>query len=281
MCLFSLCWYTCGFSTQSHAAGGPSGVPLLADSGWLLYSCGDGFAWGWGLSCHSCPVPPLFSFLCLHSFPFCCFPFGVLPPYRVGWHVCLQFAGLLFGVVEGVLLRLFPQCLCAVFPAAGTLGFLGFSCSACLLGWLGLCTLCQGVPVAVLSAWFAGGVPLLPFPYLRWVYFWLRCLQSLWAMKAVSVALRGSSSSSGVCWSISFFWSWGGFWSRVGGSSCDSWFWSLLMLGHTFLTPSPLPLLPSMAVGWSWRLFFLALCLGFVLLASRVGCWLGIIEVFP
>ena len=45
--------------------------------------------------------------------------------------------------------------------------FLGFSCSACLLGWLGLCALCQGVPVEVLSAWFAGGVPLLPFPCLR------------------------------------------------------------------------------------------------------------------
>ena len=97
--------------------------------------------------------PPLFSFLCLRSFPF-----GVLPPYWVGWHVCLQFAGLLFGVGGGGLLRLFPQCLCAVFPAAGTLGFLGFSCSACLLGWLWLCTLCRGVPVAVLSAWFAGGV---------------------------------------------------------------------------------------------------------------------------
>ena len=109
MCLFSLSWYTCGFSTQCHAAGGPSGVPLLADSGWLLYSCGEGFAWGWGLSCHSCPVPPFFSFLCLRSFPF-----GVLPPYRVGWHVCLQFAGLLFGVAGGVLLRLFPKCLCAV-----------------------------------------------------------------------------------------------------------------------------------------------------------------------
>ena len=62
MCLFSLSWYTCGFYTQCHAAGGPSGVPLLADSGWLLYSCSDGFAWGWGLSCHSCTVPPLFSF---------------------------------------------------------------------------------------------------------------------------------------------------------------------------------------------------------------------------
>ena len=63
VCLFSLSWYTCGFYTRCHAAGGPSGVPVLADSGWLLYSCGDGFAWGWGLSCHSCTVPPLFSFL--------------------------------------------------------------------------------------------------------------------------------------------------------------------------------------------------------------------------
>ena len=57
-----------------------------------------------GLSCHSCTVPPLFSFLCLRSFPFRCFPFGVLPPYRVGWHVCLQCAGLLFGVAGGGLL---------------------------------------------------------------------------------------------------------------------------------------------------------------------------------
>ena len=122
MCLFSLSWYTCGFYTRCHAAGGPSGVPLLAVSG----------------------------------------------------------AGLLFGVAGGGLLRLFPQCLCAVFPAAGTLGFLGFSCSACLLGWLWFCPLCQGVPVAVLSAWFAGGVPLLPFPSLRWVYF---CLYShLWQL---------------------------------------------------------------------------------------------------
>ena len=62
-----------------------------------------------GLSCHSCPVPPLFPFLCLRSFPFRCFPFGVLPPYRVGWHVCLQFAGLLFGVAEGGLAATFSS----------------------------------------------------------------------------------------------------------------------------------------------------------------------------
>ena len=193
MCLFSLSWYTCGFYTRCHAADGPSGVPLLADSGWLptpavMVSHGVG-----GCLVTVVLFPPCFLF-CVYTAS----PSGFCPPYRVVWHVCLQFAGLLFGVAGGGLLRLFPQCLCAVFPAAGTLGFLGFSCSACLLGWLWLCTLCQGVPVAVLSAWFAGGVPLLPFPYLRWVYFWLRCLLSLWATKAVSAALRGSSSSSGV-----------------------------------------------------------------------------------
>ena len=52
------------------------------------------------------------------------------------------------------------------------------------------------------------GFPCCLFLTLEWVYFWLRCLQSLWATKAVSAAVRGSSSSSCVCWSITFFWSW-------------------------------------------------------------------------
>ena len=225
--------------------------------------------------------PPCFLFCACAASPSAASPSGFCP--LTEW-VGLSVSSLLVYSsvwLEGSCCDFFLSA-CALFSLLQVLwDFLGFSCSACLLGWLGLCALCQGVPVAVLSAWFAGGVPLLPFPCLEWVYFWLRCLQSLWATKAVSAALRGSSSSSGVCWSISFFWSWGGFSSRVGGSSCDSWFWSLLMLGHTFLTPSPLPLLPSLAVGWSWHLFFLVLCLGFVLLASRVGCWLGMIEVFP
>ena len=36
------------FSAMCHAAGYPSGVPHLADSGWLPSSCSGGFAWGWG-----------------------------------------------------------------------------------------------------------------------------------------------------------------------------------------------------------------------------------------
>ena len=195
--------------------------------------------------------PPCFLFCACAASPSAASPSGFCP--LTGWVSMFVSSLLVYSSVwlEGSCCDFFLSA-CALFSLLQVhWDFLGFSCSACLLGWLGLYTLCQGVPVAVLSAWFAGGVPLLPFPYLRWVYFWLRCLQSLWAMKAVSAALHGSSSSSGVCWSIYFFWSWGGFWSRVGGSFCDSWFWSLLMLGHTFLTPSPLPLLPSLAVGWS------------------------------
>ena len=109
--------------------------------------------------------PPCFSFLCLRSFPFRCFPFGVLPPYRVGWHVCLQLAGLLLGLGW--------RCLAASSssgPAAYAVftggGLLGLSCSACLRGSVYFAP-CQGAPVAVLSAGFAGGVPLPPFLYLR------------------------------------------------------------------------------------------------------------------
>ena len=76
----------------------------------------------------------------------------------------------------------------AVFPAAGSLrvfGSPGVCTSASLVTWVGLqpfpsfsgilllrllagvvlrfCSLCQGAPVEVWSAWFAGGVPLLPF----------------------------------------------------------------------------------------------------------------------
>ena len=58
-------------------------------------------------------------------------------PDRVGWLVCLQFAGLLFGVVGGVLLRLFPQCLCAVFSAAGPLGLSGLLLLRLLAGVVG------------------------------------------------------------------------------------------------------------------------------------------------
>ena len=53
--LLNLFWCDCSaiflghlrFSAVCLAAGVPSGVPHLADSGWLT-SCGGGLAWGWG-----------------------------------------------------------------------------------------------------------------------------------------------------------------------------------------------------------------------------------------
>ena len=55
------------------------------------------------------------------------------------------------------------------------------------------------------------------------------------------------------------------------------------MLGCSVMTPSPLTvmLFPSLSVGWSRRLLFLGLYLGFFPLASSVGCWLEVIEVYP
>ena len=52
----SLFWCDCSaiflghlrFFAMCHAAGYPSGVPHLADSGWLPSSCSGGFAWGLG-----------------------------------------------------------------------------------------------------------------------------------------------------------------------------------------------------------------------------------------
>ena len=64
---------------------------------------------------------------------------------------------------------------CAAFPAAGYLGVFrspGVCPSASLVTLVGLqpfpsLFLCQGAPVAVVSAWVDGAVTLLPFPYLR------------------------------------------------------------------------------------------------------------------
>ena len=172
-----------------HAASYPSRVPHLADSGWLPYSCG-------------CPDSPLGFYLVSEQLPLPLLPLWGSAPLT-GASACLS--SLLvysWGWVGGVFATSlgFLPCICsssgpaacAAFPAVGSLGvfpvtgclsfsfpggvgwgfspfllFLGFSCSACLLGKLGFCTLCQGAPVAVVSAWFAGEVTLLPFPYLR------------------------------------------------------------------------------------------------------------------
>ena len=184
--------------------------------------------------------------------------------------MCLQFAGLLFGVAGGGLLRLFTSVPVHSFPCCRYIGFSG----------LLLLRLLAGVVVALqpVSGCSSCGVV---------------CLVCRWGSPAavslpwVGVLLAKVSPE---------------FVGYDGCFGCPSWFFILfqclmvhllfLELGWFLVTrwwlllrllvlvsdarshvpgASPLPLLPSLAVGWSWRLVFLVLCLGSVLLASRVG----------
>ena len=64
---------------------------------------------------------PCFLFCACAASPSAASPSGFCP--LTEWVGMSVSAGLLLRLVGGVLLRLFPHCLCAVFPAAGTLGF--------------------------------------------------------------------------------------------------------------------------------------------------------------
>ena len=150
------------------------------------------------MSCY----PTWFSTLCRRNSPFRFFPFGVLLPWQVRQHVCLQSAGLLLWLGwRGLCYITWFSPMCHALPQGlqlaqpsqlqATLGFFrspGVCPSASLVAWVGLqpspsfsglllLRLLAGVggvmhpvsgaPVAVVSAWFAGAVTLLPFPYLR------------------------------------------------------------------------------------------------------------------
>ena len=166
VCLFSLSWYTCGCSTRCRAAGGLSGVPLLADSGWPLYSCGVGFAWGWGWFCQlSCS--PLFSFFVPAQLPLPLLPLRGSAPLPSGLACLSPVCWSTLRCGWRGLAATFSSVPVCCFPCCRYFGIFWASPAllACWGGW-GFVP-CQGVPVAVLSAWFAGGVPLLPFPCLR------------------------------------------------------------------------------------------------------------------
>ena len=92
LCLFwcdcsAFSWGHLRFSAPCHAAGYPSGVPHLADSGWLTSSCGGGLVWVGGVLVQMSCYPTWVSTLCQRSSPFRCFPFGVLRPCRERQHV--------------------------------------------------------------------------------------------------------------------------------------------------------------------------------------------------
>ena len=158
--LLSLFWCDCSaiflghlqFSVMCHAAGYPSGVPHLADSGWLTSSCSGGLAWGWG--CLGTDV--LFTTLVFYLVP-AQLPLPLLPLLGsaplTGASACLTpVCWSTPGVgLEGSLLRhlVFSHvpcsssgpAACAAFPAAGSLGVFrspGVRPSASLVTWVGL-----------------------------------------------------------------------------------------------------------------------------------------------
>ena len=135
------------FSASCLAAG----VPHLADSGWLPYSCGEGLACGWGalvlMSCY-----PLGFYLVPAQFPLLLLPLRGSAPLP-GASACLAPACWSSpGVgLEGSLLRhlVFSHVPCSssepaartVFPAAGSLRVFrspGVCPSASLVTWVGL-----------------------------------------------------------------------------------------------------------------------------------------------
>ena len=160
------------------------------------------------------PCAVLFLRACsLRSFPSCRFPWG------------------------------FPVTGCLSFCFPGDVGWASalpffFCASPALLacrGRRGYAPLCQGAPVAVVSAWFEGEVTLLPFPYLR-VGVLLAC-----GVSGVC-GLRRRSRLPFYSWFVTAL----GSWTAYSGTCC-------------FLEPY----------------------LGFFPLASSVGCWLEVVEVYP
>ena len=158
--LLSLFWCDCSafflghlrFSSTCHAAGYPSGVPHLADSGWLTYSCGGGLVWGWGCLGTDVLLPHLGFYLVPAQLPLPLLPLRGSAPLTgasagltpVCWStpgVGLEGSLLCHLVFSHVLCSSSGPAACAAFPAAGSLGVFrspGVCPSASLVTWVGL-----------------------------------------------------------------------------------------------------------------------------------------------
>ena len=160
LCLF---WCDCSafflghlrFSATCHAAGYPSGVPHLADSGWLTSSCSGGLAWGWGCLGTDVLLPHLGFYLVPARLPLPLLPLLGSAPLT-GASACLSPVCLSTpGVgLEGSLLHhlVFSHvpcsssgpAACAAFTAAGSLGVFRSpgvchcspGCPSLTLGWV-------------------------------------------------------------------------------------------------------------------------------------------------
>ena len=158
--LLSLFWCDCSafflghlrFSAACHAAGYPSWVPHLADSGWLTYSCSGRLAWGWGCLGTDVLIPHLVFYLVPAQLPLLLLPLRGSAPLA-GASACLTpvcwstpEVGLKGSLLRHLVFAHVPcsssgPAACAAFPAAGSLGAFrspGVCPSASLVTWVGL-----------------------------------------------------------------------------------------------------------------------------------------------
>ena len=254
------------FSAACYAAGYPSRVLHLADSGWLPYSCGGRLAWGWGCLGTDVLIRHLGFYLVTAQLP--------LPLLTLWGSASLAGASACLSPVcwstpgvdlVGSLLRhlVFSRvpcsssgaAACAAFPAAGYLGV--FPVTGCLsfsfpggVGWVSALPFFWASP-APLACWGRWGfVPCVRVLQLRW-------------------CLLGLQVRSPCCPSLTL--GWVCFWPAVsqayvgcvGGLGCPSWFvdhvlWLLVGPGTCcFLEPWVLPS------------------------RFQVGCWLEVVGVYP
>ena len=162
------------FSAACHAAGYPSRIPHLADSGWLPFSCGGRLAWGWGCLGTDVLIPHLVFYLVPAQLPL-----PLLPLWgSAGLLLGLDWRGLCYITWFSPMCHALPQGLQLAQPSQlqATLGFFRSP---------GVC------PSASLVAW----VGLQPFPS----FSWLLLLRLLAGVGGVMHPVSGCSSCGGVC----------------------------------------------------------------------------------
>ena len=186
--LLSLFWCDCSafflghlrFSAACHAAGYPSWVPHLADSGWLTYSFSGRLAWSWGCLGADVLIPHLVFYLVPAQLPLPLLPLRGSAPLA-GASACLDSSLLVYSWLEGSLLRhlVFSHVPCSSSGPAACAGSLGVFRSP------GVC------PSASLVTW----VGLQPFPS----FSVLLLLRLLAGVGGVMHPVSGCCSCGGVC----------------------------------------------------------------------------------
>ena len=279
--LLSLFWCDCSafflghlrFSATCHAAGYPSGVPHLADSGWLTYSCSGGLAWGWGCLGSDILLPHLVFYLVPAQLPLPLLPLRGSAPLT-GASACLTpvcwstpGVGLEGSLLHHLVFSHVPcsssgPAACAAFPAAGSLGVFRSPgvCPSASLGW-----------ASALPFFFCASPAPLACRGRRGYAPCVRVLQLRWCLLGLKVR-------SPCCPSLPL--GWVCFWPAVsqafvGGLRGQSRLPFVVRHGLWFVDQVLWPL------DGPGTCCFLEPYLGFFPLASSVGCWLEVVEVYP